>query len=93
MPRDDATLVFADAGHCGVSDDDACLVLEGMELWRVGTKLGRTVYRQHGLAPCGHDQFLGIFDSADTAALVCKVMNEWFSGGNSSQDTPAPSAD
>lgn len=61
-----------------------------MERWRVGRKLGRTVYRQHCKtnAPCTEcDEFLGIFDSGVEADLVCKVMNQWFSQGNTSVGT------
>lgn len=69
-----------------------CLRLSDMELWRVGSKLGRTVYRQHGVGACGADEFLGIMDTPELAALICKVMNEWFSRGNTSQATPVASA-
>jgi hypothetical protein len=67
-----------------VGRDCECLYLDGMELWRVGTKLGRTVYRQHGIDPCGKDTFLGMMETRELAELTCKVMNEWFSQGNTS---------
>lgn len=43
--------------------------------WRVGQSLGRTVYHQIGAEPDREDRFLGIFDSADTAQLVCELVN------------------
>lgn len=55
-----------------VVEDD--LVPAG-QIWRVGSKLGRTVYRQTGAEPHRDDQFLGIFDSADNARMVCELVN------------------
>ena len=47
--------------------------------WRVGRKLGRTLYLQAGEAPdCGigtADTFLGLMDTPQLAALVCLCVN------------------
>jgi hypothetical protein len=43
--------------------------------WRTGRSLGRTVYHQIGDAPADDDRFLGMFDDADTAQMVCELVN------------------
>lgn len=43
--------------------------------YRVGEKLGRTIYWQYGDDPDLADRFLGIFDEADIAAMVVAVLN------------------
>ncbi len=43
--------------------------------WRVGRKLGRTIYAQGGSAPSDRDKFIGIFDSADVARLIVAEHN------------------
>lgn len=50
------------------------LVPEGTR-WRVGRHLGRTVYEQRRDSASDDDRFLGIFDNAETAALVCALVN------------------
>ena len=64
--------------------DCECLLLEGMEKWRVGAFTGRTLYRQHGIESCRKDPFLGIMETPELAAVVVGVMNQWFSAGNAS---------
>lgn len=43
--------------------------------WRVGRKLGRTIYAQEGDAPSDEDPLLGIMDTADLAAMVVDAVN------------------
>lgn len=43
--------------------------------YRVGRKLGRTVYWQYGEDGDDTDRFLGIFDEVDIAAMVVDVLN------------------
>ena len=44
--------------------------------WRVGTKLGRTVYIAVDKNNPYGDTFLGIFDSPDVAAYVVQLHND-----------------
>jgi hypothetical protein len=54
-----------------VADD----LLPAGTVWRTGRHLRRTVYRQIGDAPADDDPFLGMFDSSDTAQMVCELVN------------------
>jgi len=45
--------------------------------WRVGRKLGRTLYIQIGTDAGYHDTFIGLMESPALAAEVCKAMNHW----------------
>lgn len=42
---------------------------------RTGRHLGRTLYMQVGAEPSARDIFLGIFDSAEIAALIASEIN------------------
>ncbi len=46
-----------------------------MERYRVGRKLGRTVYRQAGEEPSDEEEFLGIFDDPEFAEHVVALLN------------------
>ena len=43
--------------------------------WRIGRKLGRTIYRQVGAAPSDEDPFLGLMESPELAADVVACHN------------------
>jgi hypothetical protein len=45
-------------------------------MYRVGRKLGRTIYRQLGDEPSLQDEFLGIFDHAEDAEHVVALLNK-----------------
>jgi len=47
----------------------------GSDLWRVGRKLGRTIYRQLGAEPSWDDPFLGIMETRDLAEQVVEAHN------------------
>jgi hypothetical protein len=44
--------------------------------WRVGRKVGRTVYIQTGEEPSNLDILIGMMDSPELAALAVKAVNE-----------------
>lgn len=44
-------------------------------MWRVGRKLGRTIYRQIGDEPSDNDVFIGIMDSTVDALTVVRAVN------------------
>lgn len=44
-------------------------------VFRVGRKLGRTIYMQRGDEPSDADMFLGIMDSRAMAATIVHVLN------------------
>lgn len=44
-------------------------------VFRVGRKLGRTIYMQRGEEPSDADMFLGIMDSRAMAATIVHVLN------------------
>lgn len=48
----------------------------GSDMWRVGRKLGRTIYRQIGDEPGDDDEFLGIMESRALARMVVDEHNE-----------------
>ena len=43
--------------------------------WRVGRKLGRTIYAQVGDGPSDEDTFLGLMETGRLAALVIDAVN------------------
>lgn len=45
------------------------------ERWRVGRKLGRTIYAQHGSEPDDNDTLLGMMDDADVSDHICLAHN------------------
>ena len=44
--------------------------------WRVGRKLGRTLYAMHGTEPSDDDVLIGCLDSAEIAAEAVRSHNE-----------------
>lgn len=46
--------------------------------WRVGRKLGRTIYLQQGEEPSDNDRFLGIMDREEDARLVVIAVERFF---------------
>lgn len=44
-------------------------------VFRVGRKLGRTIYMQRGEEPSDADMFLGIMDSRLMAATIVRLLN------------------
>lgn len=45
------------------------------ERWRVGRKVGRTIYRQRGQEPSDGDQLLGLMDTPELAEFVVSTVN------------------
>lgn len=43
--------------------------------WRVGRKLGRTIYRQLGDEPSDRDQLIGMMDTEHVAAMAVEAVN------------------
>jgi hypothetical protein len=48
-------------------------------IWRIGAKLGRTVYIQTGVEPSVYDRLVGLMDSRDLAQLVVDAVNHFYS--------------
>ena len=48
--------------------------------YRVGRSLGRTIYRQIGDEPSKADEFIGIMDTREQAAVVVAALNAYPSG-------------
>lgn len=46
-----------------------------MNRWRVGRKLGRTVYIEGDSPDPDHDHFVGLMDTSDLAEFVVKCVN------------------
>lgn len=46
--------------------------------YRVGRKLGRTIYRQLGDQPSDDDVFCGLMETQEQAALVVYCLNVYF---------------
>lgn len=44
--------------------------------WRIGRKLGRTIYRQLGDQPSDHDELIGVMDDPSDAELAVTAVNE-----------------
>lgn len=45
--------------------------------WRVGRKLGRTLYLQRGAKPTDGDIFLGLMETTGLAEAVAEAMNHY----------------
>lgn len=45
--------------------------------WRVGRKVGRTIYAQHGPEPSDDDRLIGMLDTPELAAEAVHCHNEW----------------
>jgi hypothetical protein len=45
-------------------------------IWRVGRKVGRTIYRQTGSEPSDDDELIGVMDTPELAALVVAAVND-----------------
>jgi hypothetical protein len=45
--------------------------------WRVGRKVGRTIYRQLGPEPSDADELVGMMDTAELAKQFVEAMNLW----------------
>lgn len=58
------------------------------ERWRVGRKLGRTIYVIVGDEPSEADILIGMMDTPQQAQFVCQVVNQWLQGGGDSPDVP-----
>jgi hypothetical protein len=43
--------------------------------WRVGRKVGRTIYRQLGDQPSDDDPLIGVMDTPEDAFLVVSAVN------------------
>lgn len=43
--------------------------------WRVGRKVGRTIYRQVGAEPSDDDVLIGVMDTVSLAQLACASVN------------------
>jgi len=43
--------------------------------WRVGRKLGRTIYAMVGAEPCDDDVLIGMMDTAELAGEACVAHN------------------
>lgn len=50
---------------------------EQKQPWRVGRKVGRTVYRQRGPDPADGDELIGLMDTPELAALVVEAVNHY----------------
>lgn len=46
-----------------------------MNHWRVGRKLGRTLYIEGNDFDPNHDHFIGLMDTSDLAEFVVKCVN------------------
>jgi hypothetical protein len=44
-------------------------------IWRVGRKVGRTIYRQIAVEPSDNDELIGVMDTPELAALVVAAVN------------------
>ena len=49
--------------------------------WRVGRKVGRTIYEQVEEEPGDDDRLIGLMDSAELAQLVVDAVNERYKKG------------
>lgn len=48
-----------------------------MTRWRVGRKLGRTLYLQEGDAPSDEDRFLGLMEKPELAEIVVESVRRF----------------
>jgi hypothetical protein len=44
-------------------------------MWRVGRKVGRTIYLQVGDEPSDDDQLIGVMDTPELALIVVAAVN------------------
>jgi hypothetical protein len=44
-------------------------------IWRVGRKVGRTIYEQLGPEPSDDDELIGVMDTVELAAIVVQAVN------------------
>jgi hypothetical protein len=44
--------------------------------WRVGRKLGRTIYAQVGYEPSDDDELLGLMETNEIAEMVVALVNQ-----------------
>lgn len=51
--------------------------------WRVGRKLGRTLYAELGPRPDQDHVLIGMLDSELLARAACEAHNAWLAGGAS----------
>lgn len=58
-----------------------------MSTYRVGRKVGRTIYRQTGPEPSDADELIGLMDTAGLAEFAVRAMNR-----SSTAAKPAPNA-
>lgn len=65
MPKQIKNRMEAESGHSRVSK------------WRVGQKLGRTIYEQKDRYPSELDRFLGIMETPELAAHVVALHNKF----------------
>jgi hypothetical protein len=45
-------------------------------IWRVGRKVGRTIYRQTGSEPSDDDELIGVMDTPELAELAVAAVND-----------------
>jgi hypothetical protein len=48
----------------------------GHDPWRVGRKVGRTIYMQLGEQPSDDDPLIGVMDTPELAAVVVRAVNQ-----------------
>ena len=53
-------------------------------VWRVGRKVGRTIYRQEGVRPTDRDPLIGVMDTPELAEQAVEAVN-----AASLQDVPS----
>lgn len=58
--------------------------------WRVGRKLGRTVYAQEGDAPSDDDPLLGLMETEEIARQVVVAVNRSLEVGRQGSTAEAP---
>jgi hypothetical protein len=50
--------------------------------WRIGRKVGRTIYAQAGSQPSDDDALIGLMDTQELAAAVVEIHNAYVKEGN-----------
>jgi hypothetical protein len=45
--------------------------------WRVGRKVGRTIYAMPEDMPCDTDPLIGVMDTHELADIACLAHNDW----------------
>jgi hypothetical protein len=51
-----------------------------MSPWRVGRKVGRTIYAQLGDEPSDDDPLIGVMDAPELAVHICLIHNQDLAG-------------